>query len=674
MDYERFGDRVEAHLTYVLARSGEEALSVLERRFSDGSWRTAPEAFINAFRILAERPGCDRSRMVTLADAVVGAVVSGPIDAVAHRVLAELLVQRELSDAKAHALVEWFLARAEAGDASLAADVLQRVITARNGATRLAVPLAEWLIQKGDAELRTRRRAGLGLEVVSLLHQYGGREWLLAAVRYVLDNDARLSASAPETAQLLAAVEALLEEQRVGVHLIRDLACAFSDVEAARLFARILGSTDAVPKVPLVRAAIVDALAAGLIAGPIALRAWKAAFLGTSPPADLRFASPAARHSALRALADLALWGPDQGRDEAPPAPLSGWFHLFAKAAVVTNGADFWLDSASAASLRRSLDGWGGRPATRGIREGIIDALNTAAALTESAVLAREILEDGGAVAAALQVLAQVLQSVEQPPSGFEESTREFVDHWLRSLETAPPVEFGELLTAVRSSRLAELDGEDKVRIEGTELLINERDLKSLGSAALATDDLVAAGVLYVVHEVIHLIQGIGEKRRVDELRATGAETTLMHLDLAADHLAAIVLSSAFPQWSLLYMKDLEGRAAVAFPTRPFHTAASRARKAHRLVGLRLDVHARRAGLLASDADEYVFGDYGPAGPSLAVLASGPPLRLIGTCPLSPKDAEVLYTAADHGAEGLSAIDDVLRHALANLRQPDRRD
>jgi hypothetical protein len=137
-----------------------------------------------------------------------------------------------------------------------------------------------------------------------------------------------------------------------------------------------------------------------------------------------------------------------------------------------------------------------------------------------------------------------------------------------------------------------------------------------------------------------------------------------MHVDLGADHVAAIVVADACADWPLTRIKNVQGISTAAFPTDSHHTTAARARKAQRLVGLRVDFLARELGLLEADADEYSFAEYGPAGGQMILMRSGPPWGLLGTAPLSSGDAGKLFRAAEP-ASSLATVDDVLKRAVA---------
>ena len=212
---------------------------------------------------------------------------------------------------------------------------------------------------------------------------------------------------------------------------------------------------------------------------------------------------------------------------------------------------------------------------------------------------------------------------------------------------------------------------ENLVEIAAGVIRVDRRALAGAIDLPWTEEERLAIGSLYFLHEVIHHPQGIHRKAMVDTLRAAAAESTLLHIDLGADHAAARLLSLAVPRWSLSWLKDLQGRSLVNFPAGRFHTAAARARKAQRLVGLRLDLLARTtAPPCDMGLDQYAFADFGPAGGPFLILHSGPPFSLLGANDLSPEDAKCLSTAADEGRgeSELRGLDEVLRRLLAGRR------
>jgi hypothetical protein len=173
-----------------------------------------------------------------------------------------------------------------------------------------------------------------------------------------------------------------------------------------------------------------------------------------------------------------------------------------------------------------------------------------------------------------------------------------------------------------------------------------------------------ALSAMYLLHELVHVAQRLVSKQMMLEVRAAGAETTLQHLDLAADHAAACLAHDAVPRWKLSWLKELQGSSLTAYPVGPFHTLGSRARKALRLVSLRLDFLAREGRwLLAKEAgDAYLFVDHGPAGGQLLALAGTPPFPVLRCVGLSAEDAALLTSAADEdgGDDAISKVDALL--------------
>jgi hypothetical protein len=276
-----------------------------------------------------------------------------------------------------------------------------------------------------------------------------------------------------------------------------------------------------------------------------------------------------------------------------------------------------------------------------------------------------------GSLEAAIRLLTVHAEKRNRPAAdGFEAEVKGRVEAVIARPLRYPAIR--DLLQNCCTLEWATLTSEDKVYIDVDCLRVDRESLHQLLDAELPTRDLVISGVLYVIHEAVHLCQRIGDKERVAQLRATGAETTLMHVDLGADHLAAVVVANAVSDWSLTDVKDAQGRSTAAFPTNARHTTAARARKAQRLVGLRLDLIARQSGLLDSDADEYAFAEYAPGGGHIVIMRSGPPWGILGVAPLSSEAAGALYGAAEPRSK-LANIDRVLSDAVGVIRTQARK-
>lgn len=203
------------------------------------------------------------------------------------------------------------------------------------------------------------------------------------------------------------------------------------------------------------------------------------------------------------------------------------------------------------------------------------------------------------------------------------------------------------LWTGVRAVRLRPLTRERKIERDREVLWLDKeycgRYYKPARKATLA------ACTMYFLHELLHVAQGIAEKTAIHRLRDTGAEDTLMLVDLWADHGAAVLAAASRPDWGLLSLKDQSGRGLRRFPVGPSHTPGARRRKCRRLSALRMDVAARRAGLLRDVNGEGgpIWLEFAPSGGPLLLLQGGamPCVRLMTE--LSAGEAQLLDSAAD---------------------------
>ena len=235
-------------------------------------------------------------------------------------------------------------------------------------------------------------------------------------------------------------------------------------------------------------------------------------------------------------------------------------------------------------------------------------------------------------------------------------------------------VRIRKLLGAVRTFGCANLRCEDKVRIDGSHVVL---DLEYVSRTYDPSDERRRAdAILFVLHELVHLIaQGIGAKETVRKLRRAGGETSLLHADLCADHIAAALLHRLAPQWSLAFLRDVQSMSLTSFPSTDRHTAAARRRKRMRMLALRADFWARRLGLISDRAaDGYIYLEHGQGSRrfgDLSVLLQGPPVAVLGTARLGTKEAAALErVTAPSKPLPLSRLDDLLVHALRRLSTP----
>lgn len=647
--YDEFGGEVVGHLDYALDLSDNEAAAIFLWRLQDGTWRRHASAWVQRFCALVHRAAEGTTVLERVFSELAKQIIAGPVDPPVQQVLVQLLQLRRhgWNNETISFLADWFVSRAEPGDASLAADILEGVWYAKREVVPHLAPVAGWLIRHGAAELRARRRLGLALRLVGLIHQHA-RDLLLPAVRYVLENEERLQTpflfdqSEPSNA-LLKAVDSLLADGTAKPELVADIAREFDADEAGDLLGRIAHDSELLA----VQQAAFAVLARGHVDDATAIAAWSAIRQRrVHVPAEFRFENRDSAHQALVANARFETHQSPHDEDWAR--------------SIVTGLVEFGLRSEDIELLVSAVHQVDRAPFVRGVRR----ALKASGLASD---LARRLLEEhdgAGAVSAALRfVNAQPPIATDAPSTAHLSRIKQLVDDLFQIGTTYPPAR--DLIR--QCERMSFVDGfenEDKVRVVGRTLHVDRGAVIDLATAQLQDDELVMVSVIYVVHEFVHLLQQIGDKQAVTKLRATGAETTLMHVDLGADHAAAMVVAGSVRRWSVTALKDVTGRSLAAFPTKPHHTTAARARKAHRLIGVRLDYLARLLRLIDVNADEYAFAEFGPAGGQIVLMRSGPPWALLGIAPISPDDAEELHRAAGIGVRGIATIDAVLKRVV----------
>lgn len=237
-------------------------------------------------------------------------------------------------------------------------------------------------------------------------------------------------------------------------------------------------------------------------------------------------------------------------------------------------------------------------------------------------------------------------------------------------------VKFRKLLGDVRTFEWANLPSEDKVRIEGSRVVLDPEYVSRTYDPA--DERRRADAILFVLHELVHLTaQGIGAKETVRKLRRADGETSLLHADLCADHTAAVLLHRLAPHWSLAFLRDVQSMSLASFPSTARHSNAACRRKQMRMLALRTEFLARRLGMMsAREVGGYIYVEHGNRSRKfgdLSVLLYGTPVRMIGTARLGAKDVFALKrVAAPSKPLPLSTLDDVLADALRRLRAPKR--
>jgi hypothetical protein len=200
------------------------------------------------------------------------------------------------------------------------------------------------------------------------------------------------------------------------------------------------------------------------------------------------------------------------------------------------------------------------------------------------------------------------------------------------------------------------------VLVDGKTLRVDDEFPRRLFARG-ATDKAMLGSILYVTHEVAHIAQGFAGMDVVAQARAVGAETTILQIDLAADHTAALIARRILPSVDLEHAKDVNSRGQLTFPVGNFHTEASRQRKAVRFASARFDLVARRHWRDAESEQGFFMLDFSPGGRTCLAFFSGRSLRLVSR-PLALTDAQrnALVTAVDAGSveARIARVDEVV--------------
>lgn len=269
--------------------------------------------------------------------------------------------------------------------------------------------------------------------------------------------------------------------------------------------------------------------------------------------------------------------------------------------------------------------------------------------------IASDIMQLDGAVERALILALTQTKGAPSTPAGghFDRHAPTLRARLLELVQAADAsricgVSLGELLHGVQDVRFSPLPDEDKARINDGILFVDDVYLRAQLDSPHMDDVMLARCVVYIIHELIHLGQGIGKKATVTQLRNTGAEVILFHLDLGADHAASCIAHSVFPEWAVDWLKDLQSRALADFPAGSSHSPAARARKAARVVAIRADVLARRFHALnVADDRGHIFVEHAYGGGDGLLVQHGPLMRVLHVAHLTPQEARTLEAAAD---------------------------
>lgn len=703
-----------AELMHARGLATSEGEAICRRYLERGTWKRVPGEWATLAERLTRREGATVDRLgwfEAWLDTVREESVDAPHAEVLRTEFYGLLDSGAALDDKlrvASKLSEWLCAKAGPGAMGCCAEVLWQVglefrrqhEQRRADAGRIAdafVGLVRRIVQVGVAELRSSRHPELLAFVIGVLECHGPTDLLVAAFEILIagGHDQHMWRISHQNYGLWRMTEAAL------VAGLPPTRC-WDIVVRSNLDVRDRWAPLVFEDVPHCTQALIAGLGNGGIPSDIAREGWTMAALYREPSESEFVEQPS--QAAIQLLSDV-LW-----RDVVPQARY-GFTERYLAEGERSNCARVgrWVEFAVNSTL-----GLAGSPSARESRRFVAhhlehlvawsgnlveDAPNLAVPLLRwleqvppddrALALATKVLRDNPnplvAAVAAIKCLASTPAGPSEPSS----------DTWLDTLrieferfaclpwnQPIAGIRMNALLRGVTRAAFVD-DLKELVIVTDKSINLHPAYYRDVHRRKGAGDESMALCMLYFVHELLHVPQGISEGAMVQRLRAVGAEITLMHLDLTADHAAILLVHHAVPRWSIAWLKRLVASSLESFPASNFHTHAARARKSLRMVSSRVDALAREQARKGLDQLGYLFIDFSPAGGDLFLLASGPPMQILACTPLSAHEAKELNAAAEpprpEPAKGLTvepivpvksfaAIDSVLARLLAEWR------
>ena len=657
-----FGNWAKSHASPV------DGLNVLARPLRDGTWKDAPAVWVQHFRWSGFWGPASRSEALNLRRELIEAILGGGLDDAAHAALPGVfeLNSTDAPVAEAAKLTQWLVRNAGPNDAKMVADLVETLVHSRDEALLAACfPLLTWLLTSGSSELRSARRAFLVTRMLPLVLRFGTDGQVAATIRYVLYNDSRVGADGWGTQtieNLLPAIERLLVTPGAG-GIVGDLLEALDATNIEGYIRYVLRDW---PQFAASRAEVVRRLAHGEVKPHDPAATWSVAMMGPLVPIEL--GSP---EIAREAAAGLERASKPHLRTVKPSdaESLANWGEMIAAEFLRTTNVLRTRNPDDVRALQQCI-GWN-EAATAGVHIAVRKAVEH----SDAPGLDR-ILKMLSSPEVTHLVVGPALELLITPsPLSIATATPKNLDHALAAIDEAIGANsaafcgfcFQEQLPGVTHAELDELPDGKAFVVEATTLKVSRDDLGRVCGVSADTEVQRALGVLYVLHEVVHAFQGAAGMHRVAEIRFAGAESALMHIDLGADHIAATVTNSIFPQWDLLRLKDWQGQSIRGFAPGTRNPPYSRIRKTLRLVGLRTDFALRRLGFETdhlANPESYGFADFSPGGGSFIALVNRPPFVVVKTARLSEAKAGVLFEGIDGKAGAIERVDEVIESLL----------
>jgi hypothetical protein len=657
-----FGNWAKSHASPV------DGLDVLAGPLRDGTWRHAPDVWVEHFSWSGFWGRASRSEALNLRRELIEAILGGGLDDAAHAALPGLfeLNSTDAPVAEAARLTQWLVRNAGPNDAKLVADLVETLVHSRDEALLGACfPLLTWLLTSGSSELRSARRAFLVTRMLPLVVRFGTDGQVAATIRYVLYNDSRVGADGWGTQtieNLLPAIERLLVTPGAG-GIVGDLLEALDATYIEGYIRYVLRGWQ---QFAASRAEVVRRLAHGEVKPQDPAETWSLAMVG--PPVPIELGSPGI---ARESVAGLGRASKPHLRTANPSeaASLTMWSEMIATEFLRTTNVLRTRDPDDVRALQQCI-GW-----NEATTAGVSTAVRRAVEHADDPGLDRMLKMLSSPEVTPLVVSPALDLLITPSPSSIATATPKNLDHVLAAIDEVIGANnaafcgfsFQEQLPGVTHAEFAELRDGKAFVVEAPTLKLSRDDLGRVCGVSADPEVQRALGVLYVLHEVVHAFQGAAGMHRVAEIRFAGAESALMHIDLGADHIAATMTNSIFPQWDLLWLKDWQGQSIRGFPPGARNPPYSRIRKTLRLVGLRTDFALRRLGIGANHLatpESYGFADFSPGGGSFVALVNHPPFVVVKTARLSEAEAGVLFEGIDGNVGAIERVDEVIETLL----------
>lgn len=227
-------------------------------------------------------------------------------------------------------------------------------------------------------------------------------------------------------------------------------------------------------------------------------------------------------------------------------------------------------------------------------------------------------------------------------------------------------LDFRVVCDGARRVEFQPLDLDDKVRIATGVIQIHDAYARSLAGGDVSLEVASLRISLFFVHELAHLPQGLGAYPTVGAVRAVD-EGELLHLDLAADHVAVLSVQRAGLH-TLAEVKRFQAQSLGGFPVAPSHSPVARHRKARRSVSLCADALENER---SAEEGGHVSASFLPQAQHLLLTTHGAGApKALHAFTVSPEVVTRPCAAADRRSSGGSSVAETTEALRALMAHP----